>query len=704
MKHETSLLPAGIQAAQDPFHSNIEMLIETVHGFERILNSSDPCSSEGYAVINDRRLAASSFDTIPLAALVHRNCLSIHETRFLMTLFYIAISPKFRSHFEQAVGGNYGTSEIIRIPFRTVIEVSRMNTILSSETIFRFIDLNSTLVAKHLVQLAFDLERDDTIENPDVSISPDTVRLISGSASSCESIISIERPTTRMDQVILPPLVKAKLMTMIENHDEIQRIRIALELDSTIEYGQSTVILFHGQSGTGKTMLARAISNHTGMPLITPRQSVVSSFCFSASECADALEHIFFETECRNGILFFDECEILLEEHSTELQQMLRQIEKTRCIVILSTNFPGRICASFDRRIALKIKFELPDASQRYEIWKTLIPPKVRCAEDVDLNALSMLFPMTGGYIKNAILCAINRAIHRNPREPCLTQGDLEEACRNQESHLGAGSKWRKLGSVSDNLDSIYLSASDLVKARRIARRISKFQKILGRFGSRGSALPGPKILLQAASTNRAKQIALAIGAEISPVVCVIEARDVLSEVSGGDESESTVQALSRVMTNNAGSGKVIVINNAEALLGHAEEPGSEMMTEAIRDMLLKHSATVICISNSEFKLPKTLVPHFIEQFRESTCQPERLLRTWTAILGEFSLGLPADADMTQLVRYPLDPDEIRSVILCALWEGHDDGQLETIPVETLVQLSARHHSKRRFGGFDITN
>lgn len=51
----------------------------------------------------------------------------------------------------------------------------------------------------------------------------------------------------------------------------------------------------------------------------------------------------------------------------------------------------------------MKVPFILPDEGQRAEIWKTLVPPKVTIASDVDFREFAKKYVFTGGLIKNTI-------------------------------------------------------------------------------------------------------------------------------------------------------------------------------------------------------------------------------------------------------------------------------------------------------------
>ena len=73
--------------------------------------------------------------------------------------------------------------------------------------------------------------------------------------------ISRDRSTVRLDQVILPGKVKEKVLKLAENYSSNRSKKARALVDEFYGYGTGLIFLFHGPSGTGKTMLAHARKN-----------------------------------------------------------------------------------------------------------------------------------------------------------------------------------------------------------------------------------------------------------------------------------------------------------------------------------------------------------------------------------------------------------------------------------------------------------
>ncbi|MBF0227872.1 MAG: AAA family ATPase, partial [Desulfobacterales bacterium] len=125
----------------------------------------------------------------------------------------------------------------------------------------------------------------------------------------------------------------------------------------------------------------------------------------------DILDGLLMEANLQNGIVFFDECDDMFQDHSRESRSLLVKIEKAKCVIILATNKPVKLDPAMDRRINMKVKFKLPDEKLRYQIWKTLIPETVDVSNDVNLNYFAKKYCFNGGFIKNSVLMAVNNAI-----------------------------------------------------------------------------------------------------------------------------------------------------------------------------------------------------------------------------------------------------------------------------------------------------
>ena len=57
-----------------------------------------------------------------------------------------------------------------------------------------------------------------------------------------------------MDNVILPDEYKNLILSTVSNYEVFKTYRKKFGFDDLLSYGKGVVLLFHGESGTGKTM------------------------------------------------------------------------------------------------------------------------------------------------------------------------------------------------------------------------------------------------------------------------------------------------------------------------------------------------------------------------------------------------------------------------------------------------------------------
>lgn len=242
-------------------------------------------------------------------------------------------------------------------------------------------------------------------------------------------------PKTTMDSVVLPMHMKSLVLRQAENFELFRKLRKDVGLDDIVRYGKGLTMLFHGRSGTGKTMLANAIANHLGRKLLVVDFASLNNSKFSGAE---AFKVIFRESTIHRAIVFFDECDEILESRDRSgkgtVALALREMESFDGILILASNRPQHLDEAVHRRISLSLEFTPPDVELRLDIWKKHIPSRMQLADDVDLGVLALEYELSGGLIKNAIMQALSSSVSRLrednkvPKQDLNPLGDFEAA------------------------------------------------------------------------------------------------------------------------------------------------------------------------------------------------------------------------------------------------------------------------------------
>ena len=195
----------------------------------------------------------------------------------------------------------------------------------------------------------------------------------------------------------------------------------------------SLVLLLTGPSGTGKTLTARATAAQLERPLllVDPIGAMLRR-----DELETRLEQLSREARLVNGILFFDECEGWFEARlrgDRTVLRMLELLDRQQQVVILATNMADALDAALDRRVALRLDFDMPTRAMRKELWNLHLR-RDSLAPDVDSEWLAERYEVTGGHIANATEAARQTANGR--KEDCsITAADLESAADLQVRH-----------------------------------------------------------------------------------------------------------------------------------------------------------------------------------------------------------------------------------------------------------------------------
>lgn len=204
--------------------------------------------------------------------------------------------------------------------------------------------------------------------------------------------------------------------------------------------GLGTAALFHGPSGTGKTLAAEVLANELSLDLFHIDLSQVISKYIGETE--KNLRAIFDAAEDTGAILLFDEADSLFGRRSEvkdshdryaniEVSYLLQRMEAYRGLAILTTNQRGSLDSAFLRRIRFVVHFPYPDAQQRRQIWERIFPAGTP-TEGLIFDKLARL-NLPGGNIRNI---ALNAAFVAAEKSEAVRMCHLLQAARQECAKL----------------------------------------------------------------------------------------------------------------------------------------------------------------------------------------------------------------------------------------------------------------------------
>jgi SpoVK/Ycf46/Vps4 family AAA+-type ATPase len=136
------------------------------------------------------------------------------------------------------------------------------------------------------------------------------------------------------------------------------------ELLRNKETESNCTMLLYGAPGTGKTEFAKYLARISGLPFKEISYGKISSAYVGETE--KKLARAFEEASEEGALLFIDEADSLISDrrsahHSwetTQVNEFLVQLENSKCLVVCSTNFQGKLDTASNRRFHFHLKFD----------------------------------------------------------------------------------------------------------------------------------------------------------------------------------------------------------------------------------------------------------------------------------------------------------------------------------------------------------
>ncbi len=242
--------------------------------------------------------------------------------------------------------------------------------------------------------------------------------------------------------IIAPEDVKQKVKDLVltaEQQDEIEKIMKAIQHREYLrEIGLHDIgkLLFVGPPGTGKTSVARALSEQLSIPFVEVKLSMITDQYLG--ETAKNIDRVFLLAKKLNPcILFIDELDFVAKARTSDenaaikraVNTLLKAIDEISLVehgvlLIAATNHPRMLDSAAWRRFDEIVHFPLPD----FDMRKNILDIVTRHIEgDFDTAEIAAL---TEGYSGSDLRMVIREAVLSALLEErkVLTQKDLLEA------------------------------------------------------------------------------------------------------------------------------------------------------------------------------------------------------------------------------------------------------------------------------------
>lgn len=615
--------------------------------------------------------------------------LSEFERTVMLLLFSNYSSIHFRSLFNECNFERHESSDG-EMRISTLLAVI-CNTFIEQLQNRYYFSIQSTLIRDELIVPTTYIGNSTNILDVSIIIHERIARHILGDKNTYDmslQYIMRERPTLSIDQIVLPEKTKNDVLSLLQNFSCNAGLREQLCLRRFYGYGTGIVLMFCGPSGTGKTMFVQAIAASLGRELLSLNIGAIENSRTITFE--DAVKHIFKEARLANAIVFFDECDDLLHENSRDSREFLIEIEKSECITILATNKAMELDPSFDRRITMKVQFEIPDAAAREQIWKTLVPEKVTIADDVNFKELARKYIFSGGLIKNALFMAINNSLqYCNNGRLTLSRAEIEKAALYQAETMFAPVEFCKTYVPE-------IAINDLSISERLKQDLYACARVAGTLWDRKT---GVNVIIGTSDIKTGIECVDAIALEAGLNVKKFNFTDVILSTSAEKiQDPLTHRDISlfdyAFKTFTGCSAITLFVDPVSDFSRFVIHPDREAKERNMLDMMQKfrNFQGILIIVTSPLDR-KNIPPEFHRYFEIGYPPREIQKKRWVAHLGS-SFCLDEHSDML-LDKHPMHLQEIDFIMQQALIISGLQGKKDRITLQDIHDVIA-HFKKRQ--------
>jgi SpoVK/Ycf46/Vps4 family AAA+-type ATPase len=229
----------------------------------------------------------------------------------------------------------------------------------------------------------------------------------------------------RLDMVLLPRPVKEDALAMLPPVDALSERLSAWGYDALPPGPIGQSLLLTGPPGVGKTLLATALADHLGRPLLRVRCGALGR---AAGGAAALVTELADEAAARDAVLLFDDCDERFVTGAPETAALLMLLARRADVTLLAAQRGERLDPALARQVLFHAALPAPDAELREQLWELYLPPGVPIVDDVDIPTLANLYEFTGGTIRAAVLVALNRALALDPAKPRVDMAGLRAA------------------------------------------------------------------------------------------------------------------------------------------------------------------------------------------------------------------------------------------------------------------------------------
>jgi len=245
-------------------------------------------------------------------------------------------------------------------------------------------------------------------------------------------------PQRTLQELCLEPEAMEKFTRIIQSIRGRSAMLSRWNLDPGLVGKAKGVLLAHGPSGSGKSMMAEVLAHELNLPLMRMVAAELESPFVGETE--NRIHKFLSGTKGKPSVILLDEADSMLmdrssAEGSTRRYQInlvncwLRELDDFEGILVFTTNHADGFDPALERRIMFRMEFKTPSREVRKRLWESLFQKApIPGHNELDLSTVAQKYDFTGGRTRLAFMDALQRAAEVGS----ITQDILVEACEEE--------------------------------------------------------------------------------------------------------------------------------------------------------------------------------------------------------------------------------------------------------------------------------
>jgi SpoVK/Ycf46/Vps4 family AAA+-type ATPase len=519
---------------------------------------------------------------------------------------------------------------------------------------------DAPLLRYRLVRLVHhaDLTNDDLI-NQEVRLPERVVNALAGRSTLAQHLApfcSLREPQASFEDLFVPEKDKERVRRLLAASD------------------RGLVVLAIGSPGSGRTTLAEAMASHLGQRLLLVDGARWAALHGASPDPERIVDDVVQEALFLDAVLVVSNLAPLLEMKSPLVAGLVAALPRFRGVAVMTVAKSDGLDPLLERAVHLEVRLDRPSLDDRVAMWQRFTRD-VPLAEGTDVDAVAHQFDIPGGYIRNAISLALNRAQGRDPDHPRVGLEDLVEGA--QAQLRGDLTDLTERSRMTLTMDDLILPDLEMRQVRGLLSACRNHQKVLKDWGFARKLTTGRGIVaLFTGEPGTGKTLCAEILANMLAMqLYQVSIPKMVSKWIGETEKNiATVFSKARAMR------AMLLFDEADALFTSRVEVKtstdrySNLEVNYLLQEIERYDGIVILTTNRDKDFDKAFKRRILFSIQFPFPKPDERVRIWQRLMPR-EVPQAEELDFAALSRnFELAGGNIKNILLRAAYKAMDAG------------------------------